>query len=108
MTEKQNLSKFRDFCGDLKGVTLQGIVEACDAWRRSENVHFPKPGQMLALCRDDIRRRAEEERGIDRLEALLDGGAPLALEDLPGRKLRSVGDILAEYEGKRRGDGKDS
>lgn len=109
LTESQQKSKFQDFCYDLKGVTVRGIRDACTAWRQSENVHFPKPGQMLALCRDDIRTRAEDERGLDRLEAILDGEPPRL--ELKVASPQTIAAILEKhgYTKKDRGDaGSDS
>lgn len=71
-------SKFQDFCSDLEGATEMGIVNACIAYRRdAKSEFFPKPGQLLGLCRDDINERRKRLDALDRVQEQL-GTAEIA------------------------------
>jgi hypothetical protein len=57
-----------DWVSDLEGFDLAAIEAACANWRRSSKPGFPKPGQLIALARDeqqsiDYRRRDRRSGG---------------------------------------------
>lgn len=73
LTEAQMRSKFQDFCCDLEGVSVAGIEQACIAYRRDpKSEFFPKPGQLLALCKDDIAERKRTVRALGEAERIVE------------------------------------
>lgn len=88
---------------ERNGVTARILRNACEAHitapPKARGKFYPDPGEILALCRDDLSEKATKTKAMEKARQRLlelNGEASPAAQDLvPPGKLRSVAEILA-------------
>lgn len=97
-TEAQFKLLLEDYIFDLSGYTPTEVHNACAAYRRKESQFFPKPGEIIALIRQDRLLPSY----LPKVEK------PKEIEYQRTGKLKSVAEVLRQNGFERAADGWDS